>query len=122
MTKRSFTRPGETFHKNKSLAAWTPPSQNHIHLVHPLPHWSSLSELSELPSPGQHSSCCPKYNFTRGSRVVHFFVDKGKARVLTLRKLGFTLWVLSLAVALGSHLLSDPWASLVDSIRFPAIS
>ena len=51
-----------------------------------------------------------------------FLVDKGKARVLTLRNLGFILWVLSLAVALDSHLLSDPRASLVDSIRFPAIS
>ena len=51
-----------------------------------------------------------------------FLVDKGKAHVLTFRKLGFTLWVLSLAVALDSYLLSDPRASLVDSIHFPAIS
>ena len=38
-----------------------------------VPLWSSLSELSEVLSPGLWSSFCPKQNSTRSSHIVHLF-------------------------------------------------
>ena len=48
-------------------------SKSHLYFPSLLPLWSSLSELSEVQSPGLQSSYCPQYNLTRNSHIVLFF-------------------------------------------------
>ena len=82
VTSRSFIGTAEIFYKKKKIYIYIymcliacAPSVSKSHLYFPslLPLWSSLSELSEVWSPGLQSSYCPQYNLTRNSHIVLFF-------------------------------------------------
>ena len=57
----------------------------------PLLLWSSLSELSEMLSPGLQSSFCPKQNLTHNSQAVPLFLVNITPRHDPVHKAGVSL-------------------------------